>query len=133
MIERAAHVAARIAILEAAHQDPIQRCSRHHTELTGLRNRPRQSPIGYANTHPALNHGRQLQLRELFHQQNTILCTSGLDRHNSIITGLNELNFTPAALMLLTMIPDKEVRVGHPHPTRTPASAIQPARRAAIS
>ncbi len=76
MVQCPAHMPTRIAILQTAQQNTIQRGPGNHTQLTRLRNCSGQSPIGYAYAHPALNHDRQLQLRELFHQQNTILVGS---------------------------------------------------------
>ena len=55
VIQRAAKVPARIAILQAASQNQIQRCAGDHAQLTEFRHRLRQKPPGNARAHAALD------------------------------------------------------------------------------
>jgi hypothetical protein len=55
MVEAAAHMAARIAILEPPGKYLIQGRSGNHTELAKLRNCLRELPVGNAYSHAALN------------------------------------------------------------------------------
>ena len=55
VIERAAHVAARIALLQAARQHLVEGRAADHAELTFERHRPRQPPVRDPDTHAALD------------------------------------------------------------------------------
>ena len=53
--DRAAHVTARVAVLEPARQDHVERRSRHDSELAEARNGIRERPVRDARAHAALD------------------------------------------------------------------------------
>jgi hypothetical protein len=55
MRERAAQVAARVAILQPAGQDGVECCARHDPELPVPRHGVREPPGGHARAHAALD------------------------------------------------------------------------------
>jgi hypothetical protein len=59
MPHRSAHVSAGVSVLEAAHENSVERCSGYNTKLPATRNCIREFPIRYGYTHPALNDAGQ--------------------------------------------------------------------------
>src|SRR5581483_6405637 len=59
-IEPAAHVAARIAVLQAPGKNQVQSRSGNHAQLAKPGNGPCQPPIGDGCAHPALNDCRKI-------------------------------------------------------------------------
>jgi hypothetical protein len=55
--QRPADVPAGVTTLQAAGQHGVQRDARHHAQLPGRRDGPRQPPIGHAHAHATLDQG----------------------------------------------------------------------------
>ena len=60
-VQSPAHVAALVAIGEAAHKDRIERRARHDAELAKFGDGLGQAPIGHTDAHAALNNLRKLE------------------------------------------------------------------------
>ena len=62
MFQGAAHVASRVAQLQAARQNAVQRRARHHAQLPGLGHGARQAPVRNTGPHSSLDDARMIHI-----------------------------------------------------------------------